>query len=90
MGLNSGSGLTQLLPLHSSTSSSGPNAPKPKAKSTPGRLADVWDEGEDLFDIGEESDEDEGDSQDQSKQNFRTEEGPSPTTPKFVVTGSES
>lgn len=86
-GPNSSAGLTQLLPLQSSTSSNSvPNGQKQKAKANPGRLADVWDEGEELFDIGEESDEEEG----EGKRSAGLEEEPLPTTPKIVVTSSDS
>ena len=42
---------TQLLPTHASS-----NMVTSKSTSKPSRLADVWDEGEDLFDIGADSD----------------------------------
>lgn len=45
---------TQLLPA-SNDSGATRDIPKPPTKGT--RLADVWDEGEELFDIGAESDE---------------------------------
>ncbi|TCD70317.1 hypothetical protein EIP91_003946 [Steccherinum ochraceum] len=48
---------TQLLPLASEPMQQGPSS-KPATKSS--RLEDVWDEREELFDIGEESEEEEG------------------------------
>ena len=45
---------TQLLPTHVETSAASRDAPKASAKTV--RFGDVWDEGEELFDIGEESD----------------------------------
>ncbi|KAI0746009.1 hypothetical protein C8Q76DRAFT_705724 [Earliella scabrosa] len=73
---------TQLLPLHHQ-----PSTPrtltKPSRPSRPGppkatRLSDVWDEREELFDIGDESDEED---------DPRTAGGPPPPPPtKIVVT----
>ena len=45
---------TQLLPV-STDSNQRASAPKPATKSS--RIEDVWDEREELFDIGDESDE---------------------------------
>ncbi|KAH9858967.1 hypothetical protein C2E23DRAFT_800768 [Lenzites betulinus] len=73
---------TQLLPLHYEA-----HTPRTPASTKPGRgagaqkavrIADVWDEREDLFDIGEESDEDD---------EPRSRAGPPPPPPKIVVTG---
>lgn len=79
-------GSTQLLPTHYQ-----PSPPVNPAKigrdaaSKTGvgrvRLADVWDEREELFDIGEASDEDEEGSRGHNFTPRATE------TPKIVVTG---
>lgn len=68
---------TQLLPLHYEPQT--PRTPGSKPSGTPRaqksvRIADVWDEREDLFDIGDESDDDEP----------RSRAGP-PPPPKIVV-----
>ncbi|KAI0075749.1 hypothetical protein K474DRAFT_1646117 [Panus rudis PR-1116 ss-1] len=68
----------QLLPTHSDTRIK-PSSKAPKSV----RLADVWDEREDLFDIGDDSDE-EGGTNAGTSAPFR-----SATSPKIVVTGSE-
>ena len=77
-----GTGGTQLLPLHqpntpvpASSKSTTPNRPF-VAKAT--RLSDIWDEREELFDIGEESDE-------EDDRTPHGREGP-PPPPKIVVT----
>ncbi|RDX47938.1 hypothetical protein OH76DRAFT_1405493 [Lentinus brumalis] len=78
-------GGTQLLPLHHSPSAPRtPNSAKSPRSARQGphkaatRLSDVWDEREELFDIGEESEDDEP----------RTAGGlPPPPPPKIVVTG---
>ena len=70
---------TQLLPTHA-----GPDQRSPTKSSAKGsRLADVWDEGEELFDIG-------GDSEDESERVPSTATTPAPhlPSPKIVVTGS--
>ena len=73
-------GGTQLLPLHYQ-----PRAPRTPSKGArpgptkPTRLSDVWDEREELFDIGEESDDEES----------RTGGAPPPPPPKIVVTPGE-
>ncbi|OBZ70859.1 Uncharacterized protein C11E3.10 [Grifola frondosa] len=86
-----GVGATQLLPMHYEPSSSR-SVSKPSRGSAPKtdvgriRMTDVWDEREELFDIGEESDEDES-------SRFNTNSRgttPAPITPKIVVTSSES
>ena len=70
-------GGTQLLPLHYQ-----PTTPRTPAKSPgrPGskttRLSDVWDEREELFDIGEESEDEDG-----------PRAGGPPPPPKIVVSG---
>ncbi|KAH7925513.1 hypothetical protein BV22DRAFT_1088800 [Leucogyrophana mollusca] len=54
---------TQLLPMYNTHLSSSPTKPAPKGKAyKAGRLRDVWDEREELFGIGEDSDEDEADT----------------------------
>lgn len=74
-------GGTQLLPLHhtplaSPTKPTTPNRPSiPKAT----RLSDVWDEREELFDIGEESEEEEDTAHGRAGP-------PPPPPPKIVVT----
>ena len=75
-------GGTQLLPLHNpahiAVSPRSAKSPRPPQKAT--RLSDVWDEREELFDIGEESDEEDGGG--------TTPHGPPPPAPKIVVTDS--
>ncbi|KAF7793911.1 hypothetical protein EIP86_005033 [Pleurotus ostreatoroseus] len=68
---------TQLLPTHADPTNRSPTKPNNKVS----RLADVWDEGEELFDIGADSDDETS--------------GPAPRTPaphlpgpKIVVTNS--
>lgn len=51
---------TQLLPTYVEAAAAPREIPKGPSKTS--RLADVWDEGEELFDIGEESDEEGGSS----------------------------
>ena len=59
-------GGTQLLPLHYQQPPTSPGSPAKPARATrasphkPTRLSDVWDEREEPFDIGEESDEEDG------------------------------
>ncbi|GBE81138.1 hypothetical protein SCP_0308640 [Sparassis crispa] len=77
---------TQLLPMHYQPSSSSSRNVKDGrgSKTDAGRihLGNVWDEREELFDIGEDSDAEEED---------RTARiTPVPATPKIVVTSSES
>lgn len=56
-------GSAQLLPLHyEPRAARGPSKPgRPTPPKTRTRHADVWDEREELFDIGEESEEDDDD-----------------------------
>ncbi|KAI0645916.1 hypothetical protein C8Q79DRAFT_966999 [Trametes meyenii] len=70
---------TQLLPLHyePNTPRTPAKSPRPAGPSKSVRIADVWDEREELFDIGEESDEDE---------EPHSRGGPPPPPPKIVVT----
>ena len=67
----------QLLPTNNPT-----RATNGSSKSAPkvSRLADVWDEREELFDIGEESEDEEMP---------RPGPAPSPPGPKIVVTSSD-
>lgn len=67
----------QLLPTHTT-----PRAPNHNSKSAPkaSRLADVWDEREELFDIGEES---------EGEEMSRSGPAPSGPGPKIVVTSSD-
>ena len=67
----------QLLPTSNHT-----RAANGSSKSVPkvSRLADVWDEREELFDIGEESEDEEMP---------RPGPAPSPPGPKIVVTSSD-
>ncbi|CDO69211.1 hypothetical protein BN946_scf185042.g113 [Trametes cinnabarina] len=66
---------TQLLPLyHEPRRPSKPNRAGAARKAV--RIADVWDEREELFDIGDESDEDE---------EAGSRGGPPPPPPKIVV-----
>ena len=69
---------TQLLPLHyeprHQQNPTKPNRGAPKSV----RIADVWDEREDWFDIGDESDEED---------EPRSRAGPPPPPPKIVVSG---
>jgi len=78
----------QLLPSHyqPSQSQEGTKAGRgaaPKTNVGHIRLADVWDEREDLFNIGDDSDEDDMDDGGR----FR-DDGPPPGTPKIIVTNS--
>ncbi|CAL1706485.1 unnamed protein product [Somion occarium] len=70
----------QLLPTHHDNRAA-TNGPKSPAKSS--RLADVWDTREDLFDIGEESDEED------SLRPGPAASGPPMPNPKILVTSSE-
>ena len=63
---------TQLLPTHHL------NTMKP-GKNT--RLADVWDEREELFGVGEESD-------DENEREVGTSGPPAPQTPRIIITHS--
>ncbi|KAI0633524.1 hypothetical protein C8Q77DRAFT_1115467 [Trametes polyzona] len=74
---------TQLLPLHYEPRT--PRTPGTPAKPNKGpaaqksvRIADVWDEREELFDIGDESEDDD---------EPRSRAGPPPPPPKIVVSG---
>nr|VWO98304.1 Zn(2)-C6 fungal-type domain-containing protein [Ganoderma boninense] len=73
---------TQLLPLHNTPLASSAKPTTPNRSSIPKatRLSDVWDEREELFDIGEESDE-----EDEGPTNGRAGPPP-PPPPKIVVT----
>ena len=77
-------GSTQLLPLHNpahtAVSPRSAKSPRPPQKAT--RLSDVWDEREELFDIGEESDEE--DELPRSRA-----DAPPPVPPKIVVSREE-
>lgn len=76
----------QLLPSHYPPSSSRgvPKVPStPKSNAGVVRLGDVWDEGEELFGIGDDSDEEEGSSHGHAPAS-------KPSTPKIVVTDAES
>lgn len=80
---------TQLLPLHHQqpvspgTPAKSPRTARPGPPKTATRLSDVWDEREELFDIGEESDE-----EDTTPRPGRGGAAP-PPPPKIVVTNSE-
>ena len=71
---------TQLLPTHASS-----NMTASKSATKASRLGDVWDEGEDLFDIG-------GDSDDEAEPGTARGAAPTPAahlpSPKIVVTSS--
>ncbi|KAJ3906807.1 hypothetical protein F5879DRAFT_944695 [Lentinula edodes] len=80
---------TQLLPTHNHSQQ------RNKGSSTTSksvRLADVWDEREELFGIGEDSDvdEEEGDSNGSAPSNTRITSQTHPPLPKVVVTASSS
>ncbi|KAI0762089.1 hypothetical protein BD413DRAFT_585455 [Trametes elegans] len=70
----------QLLPLHYEPRATAASAKPGRGAGTPKatRIGDVWDEREELFDIGDESDEDE---------EPRSRGGPPPPPPKIVVSG---
>lgn len=96
MGPNSSAGLAQLLPLPSSISNGSlqnGHGQKQKQKPKVGaiRLADVWDEEDELFDIGEAS---EGETEPQVHPATSEGKGADAShhdqTPKIVVTSSDS
>ncbi|EMD37306.1 hypothetical protein CERSUDRAFT_113956 [Gelatoporia subvermispora B] len=75
-------GGTQLLPTHFQPGSSRAASKKgstPKTDAGRIRLSDVWDEREELFDIG-------ADSEDEHEEEHSHTTGPTPETPKIVVT----
>jgi len=78
---------TQLLPTHQepSRNTSG-NVSKTNAKQP--RLADVWDEREELFDIGGDSDEEDGPSRPSRPLNNHGDITP-PEGPKIIITSSD-
>lgn len=84
-------GSAQLLPTHYQNSSSRNTTKDARvtgsstSKSGAGqiRLENVWDEGEELFGIGDDSDDDEGSIHSHAPT-------PNPDTPKIVVTDADS
>lgn len=82
---------TQLLPLYNSQPVRGSSKATYQAKSKApkaDRLSDVWDEREELFGIGDDSDPEDGTytPRPSRQDNDRSQQGPSP--PKITITSS--
>ncbi|PCH43380.1 hypothetical protein WOLCODRAFT_25874 [Wolfiporia cocos MD-104 SS10] len=76
-------GSTQLLPSHYQPSAARSSAKPGKPNAGAIRLEDVWDEGEELFDLGD-------DSEDEGSGHTRAARASDTPAPKIVVTSTES